>query len=128
MKEDVSCMLNPSYPISVRCGARISLYAGIDLQVMSAEFPEISRYTLVGPFHSYRGILVDASAECFGLQKDGTIEFDIVGQANHGVCAVAVDPWAAYEHIERLDHICGIMLESGVAVRTVSQRPSILAA
>ncbi|MDQ1290579.1 MAG: L-fuculose-phosphate aldolase, partial [Nitrospirota bacterium] len=53
---------------------------------------------------------------------------DIVGQANPGVCAVAGDPWAAYEHIERLDHICGIMLKSGIAVRTVSQRPSILAA
>jgi hypothetical protein len=53
---------------------------------------------------------------------------DIVGQANPGVCAVAGDPWAAYEHIERLDHICGIMLKSGIAVRTVSQRPSILVA
>jgi ribulose-5-phosphate 4-epimerase/fuculose-1-phosphate aldolase len=41
-------------------------------------------------------------------------EYDIVGQANHGVCAVAMDPWAAYEHIERLDHICEIVLKSGV--------------
>jgi hypothetical protein len=41
---------------------------------------------------------------------------------------VAIDPWAAYEHIERLDHICEIVLQSGVAVRAASQRPSVLAA
>ena len=40
---------------------------------------------------------------------------DVVGQHNHGVCAVAPDPWSAYEHIERLDHICEIALKSGVA-------------
>ena len=49
-----------------------------------------------------------------GTGKDGALSFDIVGQANHGVCAVATDPWAAYEHIERLDHICEIVLKSGV--------------
>jgi len=48
-----------------------------------------------------------------GLGKDGTLAFDIVGQADHGVCAVATDPWAAYEHIERLDHICEMVLKSG---------------
>jgi L-fuculose-phosphate aldolase len=31
------------------------------------------------------------------------------------VCAVAIDPWAAYEHIEQLGHICEIVLKSGVA-------------
>jgi L-fuculose-phosphate aldolase len=40
--------------------------------------------------------------------------YDVVGQAAHGVCAVGKDPWAAYEHIERLDHICEIVLKSGV--------------
>jgi L-fuculose-phosphate aldolase len=108
------------------------LYAGIDLQVMSAEFPEISRYTRVGPsvpsLPALSRDLADATAECFGLQKDGTLEFDIVGQANHGVCAVAADPWAAYEHIERLDHICEIVLKSGVAARAFNQRTSSLAA
>ena len=49
-----------------------------------------------------------------GLQKDGILSYDIVGQSNHGVCAVALDPWAAYEHIKRLDHICKIVLKSGV--------------
>lgn len=44
----------------------------------------------------------------------GPIRFDIVGQANHGVCSVGKNPWDAYEHIERLDHICQIVLASGV--------------
>jgi ribulose-5-phosphate 4-epimerase/fuculose-1-phosphate aldolase len=66
--------------------------------------------------------LADVTAECLGLRKDGTLEFDIVGQANHGVCAVAMDPWAAYEHIERLDHICEIVLKSGVGARAMNNR------
>jgi len=95
-----------------------AIYAGFDLQAISAEFPEILRYTRVGPavpgLPALSRELADATAECFGLGKDGTLAFDIVGQANHGVCAVAMDPWAAYEHIERLDHICEIVLKSGV--------------
>ena len=95
-----------------------AMYAGVDLQAISAEFPEISRYTRVGPtvpeLPALSRELADATAECFCLGKDGTLAFDIVGQANHGVCAVATDPWAAYEHIERLDHICEIVLKSGV--------------
>jgi len=47
---------------------------------------------------------------------------------NHGVCAVAIDSWAAYEHIERLDHICEIVLKSGVAVRSAAQHPTYLSA
>jgi L-fuculose-phosphate aldolase len=72
--------------------------------------------------------LADVTAECMGLQKDGELEFDIVGQANHGVCAVAIDPWAAYEHIERVDHICEIVLKSGVAARSADRQPTSLAA
>lgn len=98
-----------------------AMYAGIDLQVISADFPEISRYTRVGPsvpvLPALSRRLADATADCLGIARDGTIQFDIVGQANHGVCAVAMDPWAAYEHIERLDHICEIVLKSGVGAR-----------
>jgi L-fuculose-phosphate aldolase len=66
--------------------------------------------------------LADVTAECLGLRKDGTLAFDIVGQSKHGICAVAQDPWAAYEHIERLDHVGEIVLRTGVAARaTVHQ-------
>ncbi len=109
-----------------------AVYAGVDLPAVCAEFPDISRYTRVGPtvpaLPALSRDLADVTAECLGLRKDGTLEFDIVGQANHGVCAVATDPWAAYEHIERLDHICEIVLKSGVAARAANQRPSTLAA
>ncbi len=109
-----------------------ALYAGVDLQAMSAEFPEISRYTRVGPtvpaLPALSRELADVTADCLGLRKDGMLEFDIVGQANHGVCAVAMDPWAAYEHIERLDHICEIVLKSGVAARTPAKERASLAA
>jgi L-fuculose-phosphate aldolase len=44
----------------------------------------------------------------------GKVVYDIVGQAAHGVCAVGNNPWDAYEHIERLEHICEIVLKSGV--------------
>lgn len=103
-----------------------AIYAGIDLQAISAEFPEISRYTRVGrtvpPLPALSRELADATAECLRLQKDGILDFDIVGQANHGVCAVAMDPWAAYEHIERLDHVCEIVLKSGVRTHTIANR------
>jgi len=92
-----------------------AIYAGCDLQAISAEFPEISRYTRVGPtVPALSRELADVTAAHFGLDRDGTLAFDIVGQANHGVCAVAADPWAAYEHIERLDPICEIVLKRGV--------------
>lgn len=95
-----------------------ALYAGFDLQAISAEFPEIARYTKVGPtvpaWPALSRELADVTAACFGIGKDGALAFDIVGQANHGVCAVAMDPWSAYEHIERLDHICEMVLKSGV--------------
>ena len=38
------------------------------------------------------------------------IMFDIVGQECHGVTAIAANPWDAFEHIERVEHICKIVL------------------
>jgi L-fuculose-phosphate aldolase len=109
-----------------------AMYAGVDLQVLSTEFPEISRYTRVGrtvpALPALSRDLADATAECIGFRKDGSLEYDIVGQANHGVCAVAMDPWAAYEHIERLDHICEIVLKSGAAARSRGKLGSAIAA
>lgn len=103
-----------------------AIYAGFDLDKLAAEFPEIHRYTRVGPnvpnLPAVSRELADATFDKLVgnnpsvLRADGlvTLNYDIVGQANHGVCAVAGDPWAAYEHVERLDHICEIVLKSGV--------------
>ncbi len=63
--------------------------------------------------------LSDVTAQCLNVRPNGTLAFDIVDQSNHGVCAAAMDPWAAFERIERLDHICEIVLKSGVGVREV---------
>jgi L-fuculose-phosphate aldolase len=93
-----------------------AMYAGFNLDEISQDFPEIYRYTRVGPnvpnLPAISKELGDITYK--NLHKDGIRIFDIVGQANHGVCAVARDPWSAYEHIERLDHICEIVLKSRV--------------
>lgn len=103
-----------------------AMYAGFKLDELAKQFPEISRYTRVA-----RNVpILPATSEelaqatyfnlCEGspnLLKSSTedcLMFDIVGQANHGVCAVARTPWDAFEHVERLDHICEIVLKSGV--------------
>lgn len=99
-----------------------AMFVGWSLPEAAAEFPEVYRYTRVGPnvpsLPAISQELADATSEAFGL-NDGKIEYDVVGQANHGVCAVGSNPWDAFEHIERLEHICQIVLNSGV-------RPSII--
>ena len=97
-----------------------AMYAGWDLQHIAREFPEVSRYTRVGP--SVPVLPVTSSELAFAtfeamtqMKTTGTniVKFDIVGQAGHGVCAVGPNPWDAYEHIERLEHVCEIVLRSG---------------
>ena len=99
-----------------------AMYAGWDLKSMALQFPEIYRYTKVGPnvpvLPAISQALADETSKALGL-KDGNLEYDIVGQGNHGVCSVGKNPWHAFEHIERLEHICQIVLNSGV-------RPSII--
>jgi L-fuculose-phosphate aldolase len=94
-----------------------AIFAGWDLQEVAAHFPEVNRYTRVGPtVPVLPAVSKDLAIATYESLNDpmGNRKFDIVGQANHGVCAVSGDPWSAYEHIERLDHICEIVLRSGV--------------
>lgn len=100
-----------------------AMYAGWDLQRLSDEFPEVSRYTRVGPsvpvLPVTSKILAQETFEAFTDFEGSDInklKFDIVGQKNHGVCSVGNNPWEAYEHIERLEHICEIVLKSGKKV------------
>ena len=95
-----------------------AMFAGWDLQELARLFPEVNRYTRVGSsVPTLPAISNDLAVKTFECLTDpmGNRIFDIVGQAQHGVCAVASDPWSAYEHVERLDHICEIALKSGVA-------------
>ena len=68
--------------------------------------------------------LGEATTKALGV-NGSKIDFDIVGQANHGVTAVGNHPWSAFEHIERLNHICEILLASGVTPEEIHKRKSL---
>ena len=102
--------LHPTYCIA-------AMHAGIDLSTVSAAFPELNRYTKVAPnvgdVPPISQELADRCHENLGLDNDGNIAYDIVGIKGHGVVAIDTSPWRAFEHIERLEHICQIVLASG---------------
>ena len=111
-KDDVRVVVHvhPTYCIA-------AMHAGIDLSTISDAFPELNRYTRVAPnvgdVPPISQELGDACHRNLGLDRDGNIQFDIVGIKGHGVVAIDTSPWRAYEHIERLEHICKIVLASG---------------
>ena len=94
-----------------------AMHAGIDLSTVSAAFPELNRYTRVAPnvgdVAPISQELADRCHTSLGLDADGNIAYDIVGIKGHGVVAIDTSPWRAYEHIERCEHICKIILASG---------------
>ena len=102
--------VHPTYCIA-------AMHAGIDLSTISDAFPELNRYTKVAPnVGDVPPISQELANECHrNLQLDtaGNIAYDIVGIKGHGVVAIDTSPWRAYEHIERLEHICRIVLASG---------------
>lgn len=88
---------------------------GVDLQKLAQEFPEINRYTRVGPTVSMIPPisleLGQATVSALGLNHTtGTTTYDIVGLDRHGIVAVGQDAWSVFEHVERLEHICQIAL------------------
>lgn len=104
--------LHPTYCVA-------AMHRGIDLYDLPKEFPELSRYTRVA--HNVRDvppISQELADHCHHqLELDpftGNIKYDIVGLKGHGVVAVDTTPWRAMEHIERIEHICKIVLASGV--------------
>ncbi len=102
--------LHPTYCVA-------AMHRGIELSSLANDFPELSRYTKVaknvGDVPPISQELADRCHENLWLRKDGTIGFDIVGIKGHGVVAIDTSPWRAFEHIERLEHICQIVLASG---------------
>jgi len=91
---------------------------GIVLSELISDFPELSGLTRVGPnvpfTQAKSGSLGLAVYDAFDVQTDGAVSYDIVGVTGHGVVAVDIDPWRAFEHCERVEHICKIVLASGV--------------
>jgi ribulose-5-phosphate 4-epimerase/fuculose-1-phosphate aldolase len=102
--------VHPTYCIA-------AMHAGIDLSTISDAFPELNRYTKVAPnvgdVAPISQELADRCHENLKLDNAGNIAYDIVGIKGHGVVAIDTSPWRAYEHIERLEHICKIVLASG---------------
>lgn len=102
--------VHPTYCIA-------AMHAGIDLSTISNAFPELNRYTKVAPnVGDVAPISQELADQChtnLKLDSDGHIAYDIVGIKGHGVVAIDTSPWRAYEHIERLEHICKIVLASG---------------
>ncbi len=102
--------VHPTYCIA-------AMHAGIDLNTVSDAFPELNRYTRVAPnVGDVAPISQELADQChknLELDKEGNIAYDIVGIKGHGVVAIDTSPWRAYEHIERLEHICKIVLASG---------------
>jgi len=102
--------LHPTYCVA-------AMHRGINLGDIVADFPELSRYTKVAPnvgdVPPISQELADRCHENLQLDQQGNIAFDIVGIRGHGVVAIDTSPWRAFEHIERLEHICKIVLASG---------------
>jgi L-fuculose-phosphate aldolase len=103
--------LHPTYCVA-------AMHRGIELGELARDFPELSRYTKVAPnvgdVPPISQELADRCHEHLELDREGNIAYDIVGIRGHGVVAIDTSPWRAFEHIERLEHICKIVLASGV--------------
>jgi len=102
--------LHPTYTIA-------AMYSGVDLSKLATDFPELKRYTRISKY------IIDADPLSKDLAVKGRkclhinalkdwYDFDIVGIHNHGVISIGKNPYEAYEHIERLEHICKIFLAS----------------
>lgn len=103
--------LHPTYTVA-------AMYRGIKLQDLADDFPELSRYTTVAPnvpmLPPITQRLADACVDRIGLDAyTGATQYNIVGMDRHGVIAVDTSPWRAFEHCERLEHICKMVLASG---------------
>lgn len=102
--------LHPTYCVA-------AMHAGIELSELVKSFPELGRYTKVarnvGDVPPISEELANKCLENLEVDIHGKIEYDIVGIKGHGVVSVDSTPWRAYEHIERLEHICKIVLASG---------------
>ena len=116
-KDDVRVVMHfhPTYCVA-------AMHAGIELSQLVKDFPELGRYTKVAfnvpdvPPISQE--LADKCHHHLELDDNGNIAYDIVGIKGHGVVSIDTSPWRAFEHIERLEHICQIVLASGKVCRT----------
>ena len=102
--------IHPTYCVA-------AMHAGIQLDKLVKDFPELGRYTKVAPnvpdVPPISQELADRVHNNLCLDDNGFIKYDVVGIKGHGIVSIDTSPWRAYEHIERLEHICKIVLASG---------------
>lgn len=100
--------MHPTYTVA-------AMYKGINLQNLLEDFPELSRYTTIAPtvpkIEPITQELADATVKYLEVHE-GLVKYDIIGMDRHGVVSVDTSPWRAFEHIERLEHICKIVLSA----------------
>ena len=101
---------HPTYTVA-------AMLAGIKLDQLVLDFPELGRYSRVGPtvpaVPPISEELAAATVPALGLDPvTGACANHIVGIDRHGVVAVDTSPWRAFEHLERLEHICKIVMTS----------------
>lgn len=90
-----------------------ALYGG--MKELCSQFPEIFRYTRVGETLGYVPPISQALAdgvERIMLNGGSELLCDVIAMDKHGAVSVGSDPWEAFEHQERLSHICEIFLAS----------------
>lgn len=88
---------------------------GSDLMRLCEQFPEIFRYTKTGKILPYIAPISQALAdgvEQIMLNGGNELLCDVIAMDKHGAVSVGADPWEAFEHQERLSHICEIFLAS----------------
>ena len=102
--------LHPTYTIA-------AMMAGWNLQDLSEEFPEVHRYTKVAEnVPTLPATSEELALSTYAKMNKFGEQYDIVGQDRHGVCAIGKNPWEAFEHIERLEHICKMALAANYKV------------
>ena len=102
--------LHPTYTVA-------AMLAGWNLQDLAEEFPEVHRYTKVAEnVPTLPAISQELALSTYSKMNKFGEQYDIVGQDRHGVCAIGRNPWEAFEHIERLEHICKMALAANYKV------------
>jgi ribulose-5-phosphate 4-epimerase/fuculose-1-phosphate aldolase len=100
--EESRCVLHlhPTYTVS-------TIYANLNIIDVVRDFPEFFRYTRVGKtVDAYPALSDDLATNTY----NSLMQNNIVGQKNHGVTALDATPYDAFEHIERLEHVCKMAL------------------
>lgn len=111
MKSDFCVIhLHPTFTLS-------AMYAGYNLSEIAKSFPELSRYTNVADStENVPPLSQELAIQCFSrLSFDNKLSKftnNIVGIPNHGIVSIGSDVYEAFEHVERLEHICSIVMLS----------------